>query len=179
MSGVRHAQFLSPEFLIRAADERWEREAAFALRRRVFCEEQRLFDGDDRDALDDHALPLVAVSTFAAEPDEVVGTVRIHEETPGVWRGSRLAVAPSHRRVGRLGAELIRLAVCTATGRGCTLFLAHVQAQNRPLFERLNWTAEAEVVLHGAPHVRMRADLSHYPPIADPFAGWSARLRRS
>jgi putative N-acetyltransferase (TIGR04045 family) len=178
MTALGHAQFLSPEFLIRAATEQWERDAAFALRRRTFCEEQRLFDGDDRDALDDVATPLVAISTLAAEPYEVVGTVRIHEEAPGVWRGSRLAVAPGCRRVGRLGAELIRLAVCTATGRGCRLFLAHVQAQNRALFERLHWIAEAEVTLHGAPHVRMRADLAHYPPLADPTAGWSARLRR-
>lgn len=178
MSNLDHSVFLSPDFLIRAASEPWELRGAASLRQQIFCEEQRLFPVHDRDAIDEIALPLVAISTLRAEPDEVVGTVRIHQPEPGLWWGSRLAVAASHRRVGRLGSELIRLAVSTANGRGCQTFLAHVQAQNVPLFRRLHWTAEEEVILHGTPHMRMRADLAAYPPIADPFAGWSARARR-
>lgn len=178
MSSLDHSAFLSPDFLIRAASAPWELRGAATLRRRIFCDEQRLFADHDRDAIDDVALPLVAISTLRAEPDEVVGTVRIHEPEPGLWWGSRLAVAASHRRVGRLGAELIRLAVSTANGRGCHTFLAYVQAQNVPLFRRLRWSVEGEVMLHGAPHMRMRADLAAYPPIADPFLGWSARARR-
>ena len=36
-------------------------------------------------------------------------------------------------RLMRLGATLIRLAVASAHARGARLFLAHVQAQNRPI----------------------------------------------
>lgn len=171
--------FVCPEFRIRAATERWELAGAARLRQRVFVEEQRLFTGHDRDAIDQVALPLVAISTLAAEPAEIVGTVRIHEPEPGLWWGSRLAVAEDHRRVGRLGAELIRLAVSTATGRGAREFHAHVQLQNVPLFRRLHWQVVAEVTLHGAPHAHMVASLSHYPPIPDPAIGWSARARMS
>ncbi|MEI4488361.1 MSMEG_0567/Sll0786 family nitrogen starvation N-acetyltransferase [Frigidibacter sp. MR17.14] len=167
--------FVSPEFLIRAATERWELTGAARLRRRVFVDEQRLFTGHDRDGIDQLALPLVAISTLAAEPAEVVGTVRIHEPAPGIWWGSRLAVAEDHRRVGRLGAELIRLAVSTATGRGAREFHAHVQIQNVPLFRRLHWQVIDEVMLHGVPHAHMLASLPHYPPIPDPAIGWSAR----
>jgi putative N-acetyltransferase (TIGR04045 family) len=170
--------FISPEFLIRSATETWEMTGAARLRHRVFVQEQGLFTGHDRDAIDQVALPLVALSTLAAEPAEVVGTVRIHQPQPGVWWGSRLAVAGDYRRVGRLGAELIRLAVSTANGRGCTEFHAHVQIQNVPLFRRLQWQVVEEVTLHGAPHAHMLASLQHYPPIPDPSVGWSARARR-
>jgi len=169
--------FLSPEFTIRAASSAWERAGAAALRHQTFCVEQRLFERHDRDAVDAVALPLVALSTIAAELDRVVGTVRIHQPEQGLWWGSRLAVAPSHRRVGRLGAELIRLAVSTANGRGCRQFLAHVQSQNVPLFRRLHWQVLEEVTLHGAPHARMQADLAFYPPISDPAVRWVRRAR--
>ncbi|MDP5218523.1 GNAT family N-acetyltransferase [Ruegeria sp. 2205SS24-7] len=170
--------FLSPDYLIRAAAHPWELEGARELRHQVFVEEQGIFDRHDRDGVDDVAMPLVAISTFAAEADQVVGTVRIHEYSPRSWRGSRLAVAPSHRRQSRLGSELIQLAVCTAHGRGCDRFLAHIQMQNVALFERLHWRVLREVEIHGVPHMEMQADLAAYPPIPDPFAGWKTLAPR-
>ena len=170
--------FVTPEFLIRSATQAWEIGGAASLRHRTFVEEQGIFNTHDRDEIDNAATPLVAISTIAAEADEVVGTVRIHEDTPGVWWGSRLAVAPAYRRVGRLGAELIRLAVGTAHEHGCTLFLAHVQMQNVPIFEKLNWLSVSVVDVHGHPHMKMQADLASYPPIADPARGWMALTRR-
>lgn len=104
----------SPGYYIRAASKRFEAEGAQALRHRVFVEEQGIFADHDRDGIDLIATHLVVLSTLAHEADQVVGTVRIHEERPGHWWGSRLAVDSGFRNVGRLGAELIRLAVCTA-----------------------------------------------------------------
>lgn len=178
MSHLDHTAFISPEFLIRAATEAWELTGAARLRHQVFVEEQKIFVDDDHDVIDETAIPLVAIATLASEPAEVVGTVRIHQPSPAVWWGSRLAVAPKYRRVGRLGAELIRLAVSTANGCGCHEFNAHVQLQNFPLFRRLHWDPVAEVYLHGVPHMHMLASLAHYPPICDPATGWSSRLRR-
>lgn len=166
--------FLSPDFIIRAASQPWELAGVRDLRHRVFVEEQRIFSATDRDATDNTALPLVAISTLASEADQVVGTVRIHEDSPRIWRGSRLAVTESHRRMGRLGAELIRLAVCTAHGRGCDRFLAQVQMQNVNLFKRLHWRPLREIRVHGVAHTEMQADLAAYPPIPDPFVGWKA-----
>ncbi len=118
------------------AASRWERDEARALRRAVFCDEQRLFVGDDRDEADDYAIPIVALSMLGVAADRVVGTVRIHEEAPGLWWGSRLAVERNFRRVGAIGATLIRLAVSSAHAMGCKTFLAHVQAQNGPAVSR-------------------------------------------
>ncbi|MEM8570341.1 MAG: MSMEG_0567/Sll0786 family nitrogen starvation N-acetyltransferase [Pseudomonadota bacterium] len=175
MIEVEPRQFHCPGYYIRAASKPFEAVGAATLRQRVFVEEQAIFEGDDRDEIDLIATHLVALSTYAHETDQIVGTVRIHEEAPGIWWGSRLAVDHRFRSVGRLGAELIRLAVSTATARGCVRFLAHVQRQNAPLFRRLNWQSIEEVSLHGVPHVKMFADLAHYPPCPDPVSGWYHR----
>lgn len=165
-------QFQCPGYFIRSASTPWEARGAAALRHRVFVEEQRIFPEHDRDEIDMIATHLVALSTYAHEADAVVGTVRIHEAEPGVWWGSRLAVDAGFRQVGRLGSELIRLAVRTAHARGCQTFLAHVQKQNAPLFRRLRWKPLAEIDLHGVAHVKMQADLAAYPPFARPEEGW-------
>ena len=79
---------------------------------------------------------------------------------PGLWWGSRLAVARPYRKVGAIGTSLIRLAVGSAHARGCRRFLAHVQSQNAPLFHALHWQTLDEVMLHGHPHHFMQADLA-------------------
>jgi putative N-acetyltransferase (TIGR04045 family) len=156
--------FIPGEYRIRLASEPWERAGHFRLRRQIFCTEQQIFAGDDHDTTDAIATPIVAVTCIAGAPQEVIGVVRIHEAEPGLWWGSRLGVDAAHRRVGPLGAELIRMAVCTAHGRGCRRFLAHVQSQNVPLFRRLHWETLREVDLHGRPHHVMRANLDQYQP---------------
>jgi putative N-acetyltransferase (TIGR04045 family) len=158
--------FVASEFRIKAATDPWEIAGAAALRRAVFCAEQGLFQEDDRDAVDDAATHLVALSLLGVAAGDVVGTVRIHEAEAGLWWGSRLAVAPEYRRVGALGASLIRLAVSAAHARGCRRFLAHVQSQNAPLFHRLHWRTLDEIEAFGRPHHRMEADLDFYPPFA-------------
>ncbi|WAC28450.1 MSMEG_0567/Sll0786 family nitrogen starvation N-acetyltransferase [Ancylobacter sp. SL191] len=169
--------FRAADFQVKFATATWEKRGAARLRHEVFCGEQGLFGGDDRDAIDAVAIPIVAVSMLGLVADDVVGTVRIHEAEPGVWWGSRLAVAEDYRKVGPLGAALIRLAVSSAHARGCTRFLAHVQSQNGLLFRRLHWNIVEEKELHGRPHLLMQADLAHYPPILDAETGFHALAR--
>lgn len=164
--------FLPSEYRVKFVTEAWEDREAAALRRQVFCKEQNIFPGDDRDAIDKVAITIVAISSFAVVTQEVVGTVRIHEAEPGIWWGSRLAVAADYRRISALGTSLIRLAVSSAHARGCKRFYAHVQAQNAPLFWRVGWNTIEEIVLHGRAHHFMEADLNRYPPIADAEIGF-------
>ncbi len=168
------APYLPCEFQLKFATEPWEKRGAFGLRRKVFCGEQGLFGDDDRDEFDEVAIALVALSLMSVVADDVVGTVRIHEAEPGLWWGSRLAVARDFRRIGALGAGLIQLAVGSAHACGCKRFLAHVQSQNAMLFQKMHWTILEEVELHGRPHFRMAADLAHYPPIERPDVGFLA-----
>jgi putative N-acetyltransferase (TIGR04045 family) len=171
--------FLPAEYRVKFATDAWERREAAALRRQVFCVEQGIFSGDDRDDIDTIAITLVVISSLGVAPHEVVGTVRIHEAEPGVWWGSRLAVAADYRRIGALGSSLIRLAVCSAHARGCQRFYAHVQSQNVLLFRRLHWRTIDETELRGRPHHFMQADLAHYPPIADPEVGFLSLPKRA
>jgi putative N-acetyltransferase (TIGR04045 family) len=171
--------FAPSSFTIKFATEAWEFAGARELRRQVFCQEQRIFVDDDRDALDAHAITLVALSSMGVAPMDVVGTVRIHCDQPGEWSGSRLAVAKDFRRVGTIGTSLIRLAVMAAHARGCEVFHAHVQSGNAPLFHALHWKTLREVEVYGHPHHLMQVDLAYYPPIASPEVGFVSHLKRA
>lgn len=170
--------FVPGEYRIKHLSENWERAACLALRRQVFCREQGIFEDDDADARDAHALPIAAIACIAGLPEQLVGTVRIHCDGADTahWSGSRLAVHPDFRRSAWLGSELIRHAVTTATARGCRRFTAQVQAQNRALFERLHWRALEATTIRHRPHVLMEADLSRYAPRhVDEIAWYSSR----
>ena len=103
-------------------------EGYWNLRRTIFCHEQGLFEDSDRDAQDTTAHPIVAIDHSSARPsDGVVGVVRIHESSPGIWYGGRLGVRGEFRRHNQIGKGLIWKAVTTAHGWGCERFLATVQ----------------------------------------------------
>lgn len=173
---LRHETFSPTEFRVKWVTQAWEAREAHALRRAVFCIEQGIFTGDDRDATDARAQLLVAALCVAGIPEQVVGTVRIHREQqdglPDLWYGSRLAVHSAFRHHSRLGATLIRLAVCSAHALGCRTFRAHVQSQNVPMFQHMHWRLLGEEILHGRPHGHMQAELDHYPACHDPYAGF-------
>ncbi len=173
------APYRPSEFHVKFATSHWEREQSHALRRSVFCEEQGIFADDDRDQIDNHAIPIVALSMMGVASDTLVGTVRIHQEEPGLWWGSRLAVHEDYRGIGALGATLIKLAVSSANAIGCHTFLANVQAQNGLLFRRLHWEVVDEFELYGKLHLRMKADLKWYPPCSTPEAGFTALAKRA
>ncbi len=164
---------------IKQATLRWELNGAQALRREVFCVEQEIFDGHDRDAIDDHAITLVALTTMAGAPDRVVGTVRIYRGEDGAWWGGRLAVARDQRGARGLGTGLIQLAVRLGNRLGCRRFLANVQAQNVPLFEKLHWASLDRLEIGGVLHHRMEADLAFYPPEVDGLTGFLSLARRA
>ena len=171
--------FSATEFRLKWATLLWEEREAHKLRRAVFCVEQGIFLGDDRNAIDEHAQLIVAMVYVGVMPDQVVGTVRIHEDSPSVWIGSGLAVRAAFRNHSRLGATLIRLAVSSAHALGCRTFLAHVQSQNVPLFERLNWRSHKEEMLYGRPLHLMQADLNAHPPCHDTVSGFVMRGKSS
>lgn len=135
----------------------------FVLRQKIFCQEQSLFEQDDRDSIDDRSYPIVAIAHQSDRPDRVVGVVRIYEQAPRLWYGGRLGVHPEFRRVGRIGKGLIQKAVTTANTWGCDRFLATVQLQNVRFFTRLHWRSLREIDILTRPHHLMEADLDYYP----------------
>jgi len=63
--------FAPGEYRLGRADTHWVRAGCHALRRQVFCDEQGLFENDDRDAIDDVATTIVAVSMVGVAADAV------------------------------------------------------------------------------------------------------------
>jgi putative N-acetyltransferase (TIGR04045 family) len=155
-----------------------------ALRRRVFVDEQHLFDTDDTDDFDDDPRTVVLVARDAA--GTVVGGVRLGPSDPGGpdigwWLGSRLAVLPSSRHAGpgnsqssgsrtdrgdSVGPALILAACAHAEAAGALRFEATVQAANERMFRRLGWISVRPVVVAGAPHVLMRWPIGRLAALA-------------
>ncbi|MEM8953686.1 MAG: MSMEG_0567/Sll0786 family nitrogen starvation N-acetyltransferase [Verrucomicrobiota bacterium] len=179
----KYVPYSHSDFVFKIARSPDDLDGFFNLRRQIFCEEQRVFESDDRDPIDEKMMPIVCKTLLAGMEDVVAGVVRIDERAPGVWHGSRLGVASEFRRLrhfspgvairnlqpcyhglGALGAGLIYKAVSTANAIGCHEFHATVQKQNARFFTRLHWEPISETMLHGIPHVKMRADLNHYQP---------------
>ena len=132
----------------------------FALRRSIFAEEQQIFEGDDRDDIDQFAYPIVAI----APNQQVIGVVRIYEVESGVWYGGRLGTHVDYRRGWKIGKGLIHKAVTTANSWGCHQFLATVQLQNVRFFQRFHWQSLEELSICDRSHHLMEADLNFYPP---------------
>ncbi len=164
------------DYTVKWAHLPWEVEQARQLRRQVFCQEQKLFELTDTDAIDDTAQSIVALGDYGGWPQQVVGTVRIHQSASGEWWGSRLAVSRDFRHQRHLGSGLIRLAVCSAHALGCERFMATVQAGNEALFKHLHWLTLERLQLHGREHVLMQADLDFYPPEYAPRTGFVMTL---
>jgi putative N-acetyltransferase (TIGR04045 family) len=134
----------------------------WALRSAIFCQEQHLFEANDRDALDTEAQPIVALHHGFEAPGAVVGVVRIVETEPGLWYGGRLGVHSEFRRQNQIGKGLIWKAVTTAQAQGAQRFLATVQPQNVAFFRRLHWRSLDTLTIRGIEHQHMEADLNYY-----------------
>ena len=148
--------------VVRPARGEAEREAALAVRERVFVREQGIVPLSDRDQIDERSIHLLALVQ-----GDIVGTVRVYqsEDRPEAWVGGRLAVEKSQRRSGA-GAALVREAMRTVRRRGCTHFTAEIQQANVAFFERLGWSRSGEPYeIHGWVHQPMTAELSAAPDL--------------
>jgi radical SAM protein (TIGR04043 family)/putative N-acetyltransferase (TIGR04045 family) len=144
------------QLICRPARGRCELETALQVRKKVFVDEQGLFetsDVDDNDAESTHII--------AEYDDEIIGAVRVFPEK-GIynhWVGGRLAVRRESRDL-QAGALLVQAAMSYVKKLGCTRFTAHIQEQNVRFFSLLGWKAVGPVeIYHGKPHQLMEADL--------------------
>ena len=166
--GGKVRTFRSPSIETRVANEPWQVAGYWALRQAIFAHEQRLFMSSDRDVHDDHALPLVALSSTAGMPDAVVGVVRVYPVGHDEWFGGRLGVCPVYRRHGIVGETLIKTAVGTALGAGSVRFFATVQLANVRYFQRHHFQVVGERLVSGVVHALMEARLSEFKPLLAP-----------
>lgn len=156
LTGTRAAPL--PPFTIATADDAAGRDAYLALRRRVFVDEQGLFDGSDLDWRDEDPRTLVLLARGAG--GEVLGGVRLGPAEPGPdigwWQGGRLVVRPGDRRAYGTGQALVRAACALAEQAGVLRFEATVQRANVRMFTRLGWNEIRALDVAGTDHALMR-----------------------
>ena len=139
---------------IRPARTERERDAALALRRRVFCDEQGVAPELEQDGRDGEATHLVAMRNGV-----VVGTCRLLFDGSTAKLG-RMAVEPAERNAG-LGAAILRTAIEEAQLAGVERIALHAQSQAVSLYERAGFAARGRRFEEaGIEHVRMEIDLA-------------------
>lgn len=147
---------------MRPEDRRWEirrvgtqqeLDGALALRYEVFCLEQGVPVGEERDGRDGDGLHLIAVQDGA-----LVGTCRLVFVGSTV-QFSRLAVAQQARRRG-IATALLRQADAESRARGATRLVLHAQTYARSLYEGNGYRPRGrEFTEAGIEHVAMEKNL--------------------
>jgi predicted GNAT family N-acyltransferase len=141
---------------IRRALPGGEREAALALRHRVFCQEQGVPEHDELDGRDGDAVHLVAIDE---DRGTVVGTCRLVLAGPTV-QFSRLAVEPAYRRQG-IATRLLAAADEEGRAAGVRRLLLHAQTYALALYAGHGYRAKgSRFVEAGIEHVAMEKPLA-------------------
>jgi putative N-acetyltransferase (TIGR04045 family) len=144
---------------------RWARgpedvRGAFAVRERVFCEEQGVPREEEIDERDAHALHLVALDP---EGRRVIGTLRLLVDTDRAKVG-RVAVEREWRRRG-IAARMLELALSRARELGCVRARLAAQLTATSVYRRAGFAVESEPFEEaGIQHVWMGQALAPNDP---------------
>ncbi len=135
-------------------------DAAFAVRRHVFIDEQGIDPSIEWDGKDDAAVHAIAISGT-----ETIGTGRfVDAGERGVVKIGRMAVLPEYRRRG-VGATLLRVLEEEATARGAHRAMLHAQTYVSAFYVARGYTPEGERFEEaGIEHIAMWKDLLHETP---------------
>ena len=140
---------------IRPVESAREMEAAHALRRQVFVEEQGVpmdLEVDDRDATAFHAI--------ATRDGVVVATGRLLTDTPVQGLIGRMAVAGALRRQG-IGGSILAFLEDEARSRGMTHVTLHAQSYVKEFYAGRGYQEEGAPFMEaGIQHVLMRKALN-------------------
>ncbi|MFB6138916.1 MAG: GNAT family N-acetyltransferase [Halosimplex sp.] len=149
---------------VRVAAGAADREAALAVRREVFVEEQGVPEDLEMDGRDDDAVHFLAVDdsgTDGAAPvgGDPVGAARFREVDPGVGKVERVAVVADRRGEG-IGRELMATLEATAAERGVERLVMHAQTDVEAFYARLGYETTSGVFEEaGIDHVEMEKSL--------------------
>jgi len=127
-----------------------EMEAAKALRRRVFVEEQGVREEEEYDAYDE-----VAFHAVALHQGTVIGTGRLFQDASGQSLIGRMAIEASWRRRG-VGGQVLAFLEGEAVQRGFGRIVLHAQTYVQDFYAKHGYQVEGDVFLEaGIEHVLM------------------------
>lgn len=125
---------------------------AFAVRQKVFVEEQGVSRSIEYDGLDNQCWHVVAWYG-----DQVVGTGRMLPLADYLKIG-RMAVLPEHRHKG-VGGRMLSMLLDMAAQAGARQVVLHAQVQAVPFYQRYGFRITSDEYLEaGIRHVTMQAD---------------------
>ena len=129
------------------------REDAFAVRRRVFVEEQGVPEDLEMDGRDDDAVH------FVAYDDGPVAAARLREPDPGVGKVERVAVLAERRREG-IGRAVVARVESVAADRGVDRLRLHAQTSVESFYRKLGYETTSDAFQEaGIDHVEMEKGL--------------------
>lgn len=137
------------------ASDAASREACFAIRRRVFIEEQQIPEAEEWDEAD-----ATATHVLARDGDRPAATARMTVSGVSAKIG-RVAVLPAYRGTG-LGRRIMEYMMTLAREARCTGVVLEAQVYAIPFYERLGFVAEGPEFDDGSGilHRRMHAAMS-------------------
>ncbi len=142
------------QVLIKLVEGLEEMNAARAVRRRVFIEEQGLPPDEEYDEYDGKATHAVAIQN-----GQVVGTGRIYRDEAGAGRIGRMAVDMAWRRQG-VGGRLLEALEAEALRQGNVRATLHAQTYVQQFYAGRGYSPEGDVFMEaGIEHVTMSKPL--------------------
>ncbi len=137
-----------------AIETRADMQRAYAIRRRVFIEEQRVPEEIEMDADDSHAFHALAI--LDGDP---VGCGRMVEQGASEVKIGRMAVIGDFRKTG-VGANILRFLIDRARQRGFHRVVLHAQLSAEGFYLKEGFIAVGGVFDEaGIAHRRMERDL--------------------
>lgn len=130
-------------------------DAAAAIRKTVFVDEQGIPAALEWDAADAHCVHALARNRLGL----ALATGRLLDHQPGVAKIGRMAVLPTLRGSG-VGRQVLVALMHAARARGDSSVLLHAQASAAPFYQRAGYSVEgAPFDEAGIPHLAMRCAL--------------------
>ena len=147
---------------IKGVETEQELEGAFAVRIRVFVEEQQIPAEEELDEAD-----AAAIHAIAQCQGRIVGTGRLIEHDDETAQIGRMAVDEPWRRQG-VGAMLLRYLEAEARGQGMRRCMLHAQEYVKSFYEAQGYIEHGDIFLEaGISHIEMRKELWGRGSISD------------
>lgn len=141
---------------VQQANNMQEKKDAFAVRTKVFIDEQRVPSDLEYDEHDESS---GTIHFVAYHLDQPVGAARLREYTPKVGKAERVAVISEVRGLG-IGAELMNKLTTKAKELGFQKIKLNAQLHAEPFYKQLGYAQIGDVFLEAdIEHIAMEKEL--------------------